>query len=191
VLVVAADSMSSILMASGEEDPRAKTVGSAIFGDGCAAAVLSGDRTRPGPVIVATHVHQIAGTLDAVKLVADSEDSYLHLDRELPDLASAGLGDLVSAFLSENGLAAGAVDHWIVHPGGRRILQCARDALGLDDDDVAISWRALAEYGNVGTPSIFYVMRRTLDERSPERGERGLVVTIGPGVTLGLMLLEF
>jgi alkylresorcinol/alkylpyrone synthase len=142
-------------------------------------------------VIVATHVHQIAGTLDAVKLVADSEDSYLHLDRELPDLASAGLGDLVSAFLSDNGLAAGAVDHWIVHPGGRRILQCARDALGLDDDDVAISWRALAEYGNVGTPSIFYVMRRTLDERSPERGERGLVVTIGPGVTLGLMLLEF
>ena len=45
-LVVAAESMSSILMRATPDDPRAKTVGSAIFGDGCAAALLSGDPAR-------------------------------------------------------------------------------------------------------------------------------------------------
>jgi alkylresorcinol/alkylpyrone synthase len=191
VLVVAAESMSSILMAAGTTDPRAKTVGSAIFGDGCAAALLSNDRARGGPAILATRVHQIPGTLHAVSLAAECGDSYLHLARELPDLAAAGLGGLVHAFLDGNGLAFEQVDHWIVHPGGRRIVECARDALGLEDADVAVSWQALADHGNVGTPSIFYVLKSTLDERSPSAGEHGLTVTIGPGVTVGLMLLRF
>ena len=79
----------------------------------------------------------------------------------------------------------------MLHPGGRRIVEEARDALGLDDDDVAVSWRALADHGNVGTPSIFYVMDATIRERGPEAGELGLAVTIGPGVTVGLMLVAF
>jgi predicted naringenin-chalcone synthase len=191
VLVVAAESMSSMLAAARVQDPKAKTVGSAIFGDGCAAALLSGDHVRGGPAILATHVHQIPGTLGAVRLEAESEDSYLHLDRELPDLAAAGLGELAREFLARNELTVEHIGHWILHPGGRRIVECTRDALDLSDEDVCVSWKALAEHGNVGTPSIFYVLRRTLDERSPAAGEYGLAVTIGPGVTVGLMLLAF
>jgi alkylresorcinol/alkylpyrone synthase len=48
----------------------------------------------------------------------------------------------------------------------------------------------LASRGNVGTPSIFYVLNETL-RRRPARGQRGLMVTVGPGITVGLMLLEF
>ncbi len=40
--------MSSILTRATAEDPRAKTVGSAIFGDGCAAALLSADPGATG-----------------------------------------------------------------------------------------------------------------------------------------------
>jgi predicted naringenin-chalcone synthase len=191
VLVVAAESMSSILMGARDEDPRAKTVGSAIFGDGCAAALLSPEGSGAGAAILATYVHQIPGTLDAVMLAAEPEDSYLHLARELPDLAAAGLGELVRRFLAEHQVALAEVDHWIVHPGGRRIVEQTRDALDLDNADVEIAWRVLAERGNVGTPSIFYVLRSTLDERKPAAGEYGLVVTIGPGITVGLMLLRF
>lgn len=191
VLVVAAESMSSILMPAGERDTRAKTVGSAIFGDGCAAALLSYGEDCSGPAILASKVHQIPGTLGAVNLVADPLDSHLHLDRELPDLAAADLQELVAAFLGDSGLGQDAIDHWIVHPGGRRIIESARDALSLNDDDVEASWRALAEHGNVGTPSIFYVIDRTIAERRPRQGEHGLAITIGPGVSVGLMLLRW
>jgi len=70
-------------------------------------------------------------------------------------------------------------------------MEGVRDAIRLTDADVAISWQALAEHGNTGTPSIFYVLQSTIEQRAPEQGERGMVVTIGPGVTLGLMLLEW
>jgi predicted naringenin-chalcone synthase len=191
VLVVAAESMSSILMPAGSDDPRAKTVGSAIFGDGCAVAVLSNDATAHGPAIVATRVHHIGGTLGAVSLRMDEADSHLHLARELPDLAASDLARVLDAFLRDQGLSRAAVDHWIVHPGGRRIVEGVRDALDLDDDDVALSWQALAEHGNVGTPSIFYVLEDTIARRAPAPGERGLAVTVGPGVTIGLMALQW
>jgi alkylresorcinol/alkylpyrone synthase len=190
-LVVAAESMSSTLMQATPEDPRAKTVGSAIFGDGCAAVLLSSEHDAQGPMILASQVHQIGGTLGAVSLAISPQDSHLHLARELPDLAAAGLGELVAGFLGRNGLEHSAIDHWIVHPGGRRIIECVQSALELSRDDVAVSWETLAEHGNVGTPSIFYVLKGTLERRAPRPGEHGLMVTIGPGVTVGLMLLQF
>jgi alkylresorcinol/alkylpyrone synthase len=191
VLVVAAESMSSILTPGDAGDPRAKTIGSAIFGDGCAAALLSADRMAGGPRVLATRVHQIPDSLAAVKLTLDEHDSHLDLARDLPDIAAAELPGLVSDFLRSNHLARERIDHWMVHPGGRRILEQSRDALALSDDELAVSWRALADHGNVGTPSIFYVLHNTIAERQPEHGEYGLAVTIGPGVSVGLMLLEF
>ena len=188
-LVIAADCMSGILTQVSPDDPKAKVIGSAIFGDGCAAALVSNERGQEGPSILASRVHQIEGTLDAVTLALSSQDGYLHLARELPDLAGAGIGDLVDEFLRESGLDRLAIDHWIVHPGGRRIIESVQGALELTRDDVATSWEVLAEYGNVGTPSIFYVLKDTLERNQPQPGEHALMVTIGPGVTVGLMLL--
>ncbi len=190
-LIVAAESMSSILMPATDSDPRAKTVGSAIFGDGCAAALLSDDSSAPGPMILASQVHQIGGTLGAVALSFAPNDSYLHLARELPDLAGAGLPGVVARFLGANELAHADIDHWIVHPGGRRIIENIQRALELSDGQTELAWDTLASHGNVGTPSIFYVLHDTIARRDPQPGERGLAVTIGPGVTVGLMLLQW
>ncbi len=190
-LIVAAESMSSILMHATDEDPRAKTVGSAIFGDGCAAAVISADPDADGPMILASQVHQIGGTLGAVSLAFSAEDSYLHLARELPDLAGAGLPAVADKFLRGNGLERAAIDHWLLHPGGRRIIENVQSALALSDEQAELSWEALANHGNMGTPSIFYVLQDTMTRRDPQPGERGLAVTIGPGVTVGLMLLQW
>ena len=88
-LIVAAESMSGLLMRAAPGDHRAKTVGSAIFGDGCAAAVI--ERGTSGPAVAASKVHQIEGTLGAVRMELSDEDSYLHLDRDLPEVAACGL----------------------------------------------------------------------------------------------------
>ena len=189
-LVVAAESMSG-LMPSSVADSKAKIVGSAIFGDGCAAALLSSDARARGPVILASQVHQIADTLDAVSMQLSENEGFLKLARELPDLAGAGLDEIVEGFLRHNRLRTSDIDHWIVHPGGRRIIENVQGALSLSDDDVATSWRALADHGNVGTPAIFYVLKDAIEHDQPQAGERGLMVTIGPGVTVGLMLLGF
>jgi predicted naringenin-chalcone synthase len=190
-LVVAAESMSGLLSAAREDDGRSKTVGSSIFADGCGAMLLDMGDGGSGPSVLASKVHQIPDTLDAVSMRLATQDSYLHLLRELPDVAAAELHDLVEEFLAENGLSRHMVHHWLIHPGGRRIIESAQQALSLADADVEISFDVLANHGNVGTPSIFYVMHETIERRCPRAGERGLMVTIGPGVTVGLMLLRW
>jgi predicted naringenin-chalcone synthase len=188
-LIVAAESMSGLLMRAAIGDDRSKTVGAAIFGDGCGAMVI--DKGTVGPAVVASTVHQIEGTLGVVRMELSDGDSYLHLDRDLPDLATAGLPALVDGFLASAGLTRLDIHHWIVHPGGRRILDCVSEALALSHAQMEISYDVLGGRGNVGTPSIFYVLDETINRRHPRPGERGLMVTVGPGVTVGLMLLEF
>lgn len=188
-LVIAAEAMSGLLTRVMPDDERSKTVGSAIFGDGCGAALIEMGTT--GPAIAASRVHQIRNTLDVVRMELSDEDSYLHLDRYLPDVAAAGLSELVDEFLDSAGLERRNVDHWVVHPGGRRILDCVGAALGLSAEQLQVSHDVLATRGNVGTPSIFYVLSETIKQRQPAPGERALMITVGPGVTVGLMLLVF
>jgi predicted naringenin-chalcone synthase len=193
-LVVGAESMSGLLMGATEGDPRSKTVGSSIFGDGCGAMLIGAcgpDDTSAAPSILASKVHQVPDSLGAVCMKLDVHDSYLHLVRELPDIAAEHLGGLVENFLASSGMTAHMVDHWMLHPGGRRIIDCAREALNLPYEAVEVSYQLLAEHGNVGTPSIFYVIERTIAQRQPRRGEHGLAITIGPGVSVGLMLLRW
>jgi alkylresorcinol/alkylpyrone synthase len=189
VLVVAAENMSSILTRSLPGDPRAKTIGAALFGDGCAAALLSAGPGGEGPVIAASQVHQVPDTLDAVRLHCDQSDGYLQMSRELPDTAGEALPGVVERFLASHGVEREEIEHWIVHPGGRRIIENVQSALELSDEQVELSWNALAEHGNVGTPSAMYVLKDTIEQARPEPGEKGLMVTIGPGVSVGLMLL--
>lgn len=190
-LIVAAESMSGIMMRANDDDPRSKTVASSLFGDGCAAMLLEPSTAADGPIVLASKVHQIAGTLEAVTLDFSAHDSHLRLIKELPDVAGKHLHGLVDDFLAKNDISAGEIDHWLIHPGGRRIIESVQEALGLADEHVRISFEVLANHGNVGTPSIFYVMHRTIEQRNPRPGEHGLMITIGPGVSVGLMLLRW
>jgi predicted naringenin-chalcone synthase len=190
-LIVAADNMSGLLTQVAPDDPRAKVIGSAIFGDGCAAAIIESGADVPGPAVVASQVHQLPGTLDIVHMALTDDDSHLALARELPEIASDGLGELVDEFLRPLGLTRYAIDHWMIHPGGRRILERVQAELALPDEEVQISYDMLAKHGNTGTPTIFYVLNETIARRAPATGHRGLMVTVGPGVTVGLMLLVF
>jgi 3,5-dihydroxyphenylacetyl-CoA synthase len=190
-LVVAAESITGFMTRVDEDDERTKTIGFSLFGDGCAAAMLTNGTSVAGPSIGGTRVHQIGGTLGAVNFRLEADDSFMHIGRELPTIAKAQLRQLVDDFLLDHGESWESIAHWLVHPGGRGIVDGVKHGLGLSDEDVAVSNDVLERFGNMGTPSSFYVLRETIAQRSPAPGDVGLMVTIGPGVTIGLMLLKW
>ncbi len=190
-LIVGADLLSGMLCRAEPGDARSKIVGSAIFGDGCSAAVLESGPDAPGPAILASGVHHIGGTLDAVRMELGEVDSYLRLEPDLPEAAASVLPPLADDFLASLGLTREAIDHWLVHPGGRRIIERAQEALSLSDAQMRVSCDVLAEHGNMGTPTIFYVLDETIRRCAPAHGDLGLMVTIGPGVTIGFMALAW
>ena len=193
-LVVGAESVSGFLSRVRPGDEKAKVVGSALFADGCAAALVAlgdGDREPGGVEIAATAVHQVPDTLGHVRFAVSATDSHMMIARELPAIAETGVPPLVDGFLATHGLERSDVDHWLIHPGGRGIIEGLRRGLGLTGEQVAPSVRVLAELGNMGTPSSFFVLEATEEMRRPAPGDRGLMVAIGPGVTVGLMLTNW
>ena len=115
----------------------------------------------------------------------------MHMGRELPTIAREGVAKLVDDFLAERGLTRERIEHWMSTPAGAGSSRASRRASGSAARTSQVSYDMLANYGNMGTPSSFYVLKGVAERNEPNPGELGLMLTIGPGVTVGLMLLRW
>jgi alkylresorcinol/alkylpyrone synthase len=114
------------------------------------------------------------------------------LQRELPDIVAQCLPGVLRAFLERHGRTAQAIDYHLVHPGGRRILESYESAFGLAPDALRFSRSVLARRGNLSSASILAVLELAAAEHGLDPGEReGLLVAIGPGLSLEMALLRW
>jgi alkylresorcinol/alkylpyrone synthase len=97
----------------------------------------------------------------------------------------------VRDFLHEHRLTPGDVVRWVCHPGGPKVLEAMRDALELDDDDVALSWKVLREQGNLSSTSVLMVLGEVLDGPRPASGAPGVLVAMGPGFCSEIVLVAW
>ena len=80
---------------------------------------------------------------------------------------------------------------YLLHPGGRRILDAYRDVLKLDEHALRFSRESLRRYGNLSSVSILTVLELALEQGFPlEDGKSALLLGVGPGLSLELALLE-
>jgi len=112
------------------------------------------------------------------------------LSPAVPRVAREQLGPDVDAFLHSHELSREDIAFWVCHPGGPKVLEAARDSLGLNDDDVAFAWESLRTTGNLSSASVLLILERTLAERPPAPGSLGVMLAMGPGFCSELLLLE-
>jgi alkylresorcinol/alkylpyrone synthase len=55
-----------------------------------------------------------------------------------------------------------------LHPGGRDVLLALRERLGLQAHDTRWSESVLAEYGNLSSPSVIFVLQEALADSAPD-----------------------
>jgi alkylresorcinol/alkylpyrone synthase len=113
------------------------------------------------------------------------------LDKGLTPFVRRELVGAVEAFLKPRGLGRRDVTRWILHPGGRRIIEVMSEQLGLTDEDLAPTEAVLAEHGNMSSVTILYVLDEVLRRHRPRAGERGVLGAFGPGFCAEFALLEF
>ncbi len=167
-------------------------IASGLFGDGAAAAIITGDRVKaPGPRILATRSVFYPDTEGAMGWDISERGFKIVLDPSVPDLARNQLPKDVDAFLAENGLARADVRTWVCHPGGPKVLDAVAAGLGLEREQLELSWRSLGEVGNLSSASVLFVMADTMRERPGKPGEKGLLLAMGPGFCSELVLFEW
>jgi predicted naringenin-chalcone synthase len=165
-------------------DAPDRLVANAIFADGAAALVMGrGD----GPEAAATGSRLIPGSRAAMAWSVGDHGFEMTLGKEIPKLIETHLGGWLGDWLASHGLTREAVGGWAVHPGGSRILDAAGRALGLAPDDLADSRAVFAEYGNMSSPTVLFVLRRMMLAGRPRPW---VLLGFGPGVVAEAALIR-
>jgi alkylresorcinol/alkylpyrone synthase len=173
----------------------ANVVSAAIFGDGAAGAVLVGPRhPRAGAGLVRLDGGEsrfYPGTTHLMGFELRNPGLQIVLDRELAPFVRREVASAVDAFLASRGLRRQDIERWVLHPGGRRVIEVMAERLGLGPAELAPTEAVLAEHGNMSSVTVLFVLDEVLRRHRPATGARGLLGAFGPGFAAELMLLEF
>ena len=168
-------------------------VSAALFGDGAVGVVLRGEPKDEAGVsgrqarIVATGEHLWRGTERIMGWDMKHDGFGVVLSPQLPSLMQDHLGDALSGFLDKHGLALEDFDGFLFHPGGRKVLETAREVLGLGENDLSHSWSVLRDYGNMSSATVLFVLDEAI--RKSAKG-RHLLAAFGPGFSAYFAILE-
>lgn len=155
-----------------------------VFGDGCAASLVSADPT--GLAIDRFHGALLPETQRHITWKIRDSGFEMFLSGRVPAEISHGLGSVAGAIL--DGASADAIDLWAVHPGGRSVLDAVTSGLGLGPDSLAESRSVLERFGNMSSATVMFVLESVLARA--RSGERGCAMSFGPGLTAETMLFH-
>ena len=166
-----------------------KVIANALFADGAAAIV-----GRP-----ATAADSDAWSLadNGSMILDDTEDLMswqigdhgfeMTLSTQVPDVIEERLRPWLAAWLDKNELSIEAIGSWAIHPGGPRIITSVAAALGLTAEAIAASQQVLAEFGNMSSPTVLFILQRL---RMAQAARPCVALAFGPGLTVEAALLR-
>lgn len=176
-----------------------------LFGDGAAAiAVIADPPGSPdafdntavppqGPRILSFASHLITDAVDAMRFDWDDTQNRFSffLDPHVPYVVGAHAGAVVDRLLSGAGLRRSDIAHWLVHSGGKKVIDAVRVNLGLTRHDVRHTSGVLRDYGNLSSGSFLFSYQRLTEERVVQAGDYGVMMTMGPGSTIEMALIQW
>lgn len=166
-------------------------VASAIFGDGCAATLLAGDKIKlKGVSIADTQSTLLPNSLEIMGWNFKNDGFELLLSPKIPALIKRKLKDAVEKFLAKNLLGIGDISHFILHPGGSKVLQAYQECLQLKNGKLDYSRNFLRDYGNLSSASVLFILKDALPSIRRAKKSHALMISVGPGFCIEQILLK-
>jgi 3,5-dihydroxyphenylacetyl-CoA synthase len=166
-----------------------------LFGDGAAAIALvaTDGAAAVGPRVLSFASHIITDAIGAMRYDWDEDQNRFSffLDPDIPYVVGANAERVVDRLLSGASLPRSAVKHWLVHSGGKKVIDAVRVNLGLTRYDLRHTTAVLCDYGNLSSGSFLFSYERLLEEGVAEPGDYGVLMTMGPGSTIETALVQW
>ena len=139
-------------------------ISACLFGDGAGAAVLTRQPSASGRRIKWTDSTSLIEPSERHALMFEQRDGMLRniLSRAVPGLAADYAQRVLHTVLGRAGLNPGDVGTWIMHAGGRDVLQALEKRLDLQPSDLRYSAAMLREYGNMSSAFVYFVLEAAL-----------------------------
>ncbi|MDH6708780.1 polyketide synthase Type III [Kitasatospora sp. MAA19] len=194
------------------------SVVNSLFGDGSAAVALVAGETAgvgvgahdgarvpggagapgeapaaEGPQLLKFSSYIITDAIDAMRYDWDDEQERFSffLDPHVPYVVGAHAELVVDRLLDGTGLRRSDIDHWLVHSGGKKVIDAVGVNLGLTRHDLRHTTSVLRDYGNLSSGSFLFSYQRLLEEQVAQPGDHGVLMTMGPGSTIETALARW
>jgi alkylresorcinol/alkylpyrone synthase len=168
----------------------ANIVSAAIFGDGAACVLLSSNEEDSGPEILNEEMYHFYDAEEMMGFKLTNTGLQMVLDVAVPETIANHFPDIIHPFLSKNGLDINNINHLIFHPGGKKIIQIVEELFGQLGKNIDETKEVLRLYGNMSSATVLYVLERIMDKK-PMPGEKGLMLSFGPGFSAQRILLQW
>lgn len=182
------------------EDPE-QIVANSLFSDGSASAIvvpyrqaLAMPQVDPSWRMVSSLSLKVPDSADLMTWKIGDHGFQMTLSSQVPKRIEEELRPPLETWLGTLGVSTKEIKQWVVHPGGPRILDAVEGAMGLGSESLSASRETLANYGNMSSPTIVFIMeeilRRSESEGLPREKGLWLVLGFGPGLHAEAILLE-
>ena len=169
-------------------------IANSLFSDGAAAAIVEnpGLRTVTGSLLELDTFYSefISEAKNEMGWNIGNTGFEMKLTSKVSKLIFKHIPAITASLLEKAGLLAQDIDNYAIHPGGRKILESAENALGFSRESNKFSYEVLRDYGNMSSASILFVLEKLLYKNTSAPVENILACAFGPGLTVESMILK-
>jgi alkylresorcinol/alkylpyrone synthase len=174
---------------------KAAMISSALFADGAAAVLVTGDkvmlpRSISRPCLVDSATETLPNSLEVMGWQFGEYGFKVLLSRNVPEIVQTFLKDVMLKFLHKKNLSLSDIKHFITHPGGKKVLD-AYETVGISSWQLEHARAVLRECGNMSAATVLFILKRFLDAWPDESDAFGVVTALGPGFSAELVLLHW
>lgn len=191
VLIVAVELCTLHFQNSSELD---NLVAASVFADGAAGTIVRNVDESELDVdklhIKTLHTAVTEGGEDDMAWSVGDTGFNMRLSKYVPDIIESNLSEILEPLFDQHAIQPNDISKWAIHPGGRAILDKVEEAYDLDADQLQASRTVLANYGNMSSATILFVLRELMNQPPGESPETILAMAFGPGLTVETGLLS-
>lgn len=163
-------------------------IATALFADGCAAAVISGKAGHGDrPTFRAFDQKTWPNTRDMMGWEIGATGFDLVLARDIPHFVANDFAPFCDAFLATQGLEKADLAEPACHPGGGRVVEALEAYFAPEINGIPATRDVLRQHGNMSSPTVLFVLEQLLLQK-PDKPI--LLTALGPGFTAGLGILD-
>ncbi|EMT46590.1 type III polyketide synthase [Anoxybacillus flavithermus] len=191
VLVVAVEFCSLTFQL--DDVSKSNLIGTSLFADGVACACVVGDdvqKWHTAPRVLDMQTTFMRNTENVMGWDIKDQGFYVVFSKHIPTMIRQSVGEIIQSFLKQNGVDLTQMEHFIVHPGGKKVLDAYQDCLHISEDRLTHAMSVLREYGNMSSVTVLAVLQRFLQQSMTQEGY-GLMMAMGPGFSCELLLLKW
>lgn len=170
-------------------------IAASLFADGAAAVLVDGDaastgRPDAGLQIIGTQSTLWPGTTEIMGWDMVDTGMQVVFSSRIPQIVQTLMRENVAEFLAQHQLTIDDIDHWVLHPGGAKVVGAYESALAIDRERLSHTRAVLRDYGNMSSATVFFVLDAFLKAGAPGPGEYGVLAVLGPGFSCELALVR-